>query len=265
MQSLTQILAAFTPQDGAYRATADATWLQGRTLFGGLAAALANRAMRERVAADRPLRALQVVFIGPNAEGAVTFEPTVLREGKAVTLASCIAKSNGEVSLTATAMYGTPRESMLSVQAQPIAVPAKPEQLTDVPVRAGLPSFTQHYHQRWAVGGAPFSRAADSQMSVYVRNRGDEGAHTTETHALALMDAIPSPALPMMDKPGPASTLSWTLEILDHQFEFGMDEWWRLDAHVDAAANGYVVHTSHVINPAGRVAAISRQVVVVYG
>jgi acyl-CoA hydrolase len=102
-------------------------------------------------------------------------------------------------------------------------------------------------------------------MSVYVRYRNEPVANTTEAHALALMDAIPSPALALLEKPSPASTLSWTLEVIDNQFNYGIDEWWRLDARVDSAADGYVVHTSHVINPAGRIAAISRQVVVVYG
>jgi acyl-CoA thioesterase len=98
-----------------------------------------------------------------------------------------------------------------------------------------------------------------------VRYRGEDTATLSEAHALALMDAIPSPALAMLSTPGPASTLSWTLEILDSHFDVAADGWWRLDADVDAAADGYVVHTSHVVNPAGRVAAISRQVVVVYG
>ena len=93
MQSLAQILASFTSQNGAYRATAAADWLQGRTLFGGLIAGLANHAMRQQVAADRPLRALQIVYVGPNAAGEVEFEPNVQREGKAVTLASCTARS----------------------------------------------------------------------------------------------------------------------------------------------------------------------------
>jgi acyl-CoA thioesterase len=265
MQSLTQILAAFRSKDDAYLATVDATWLQGRTVFGGLVAALANHAMRQRVTGDRPLRAFQAVFIGPNAEGDIEFQPTVLRTGKAVTLASCTAKSGGEVSMTATAMYGAPRTSMLNIHPTPVTVGPQPDHLVDVPLRSGLPSFTQHYHQRWARGDAPYSRAVNSQMSVYVRYRGEDTATLSEAHALALMDAIPSPALAMLSTPGPASTLSWTLEILDSQFDVAADGWWRLDAEVDAAAEGYVVHTSHVVNPAGRVAAISRQVVVVYG
>jgi len=265
MQSLTQILASFAALNDAYRITVDDDWLQGRTVFGGLIAAFANHAMRQSVPADRPLRAFQVVYIAPNSAGEVEFKPSVQREGKAVTLASCTAHSGGMVSMTATAMYGAARESMLSVQQAPDALTVQPEHLADVLVRPGMPSFTQHYHQRWARGAPLFSRATDSSMSVYVRYRNEPSTRTTETHALALMDAIPSPALALMDKPSPASTLSWTLEILDHQFSFGIDEWWRLDAHVDAAVDGYVVHTSHVVNPAGRVAAISRQVVVVYG
>jgi acyl-CoA thioesterase len=264
MQSLAQILATFEPRNDAYRVSAEADWLQGRTLFGGLVAAFANHAMRQRVPENRPLRALQVVYIGPNSAGDVEFAPSVQREGKAVTLASCTARSDGDLSMTATAMYAAPRESILNIQPVPAALLAQPDQLVDV-ARAEMPGFTQHYHQRWARGAPMFSRAAESSMSVFVRYRNEPIAHTTETHALALMDAIPSPSLALLDRPSPASTLSWTLEILDHQFCFGIDEWWRLDAHVDAAADGYVVHTSHVINPAGRVAAISRQVVVVYG
>ena len=265
MQTLVQILASFALQNGAYRVTGETDWLQGRTLFGGLIAGLANHAMRQRVPADRPLRALQVVYIGPNSAGEVEFEPSVQREGKAVTLATCTARSDGAVSMTATAMYGAARESRLDIQPLSDTVLIRPDQLSDVAARAEMPGFTQHYQQRWARGAPLFSRATDSTMSVYVRYRDEPIAHTTETHALALMDAIPSPALALLEKPSPASTLSWTLEILDHQFAFGIDQWWRLDAHVDAAADGYVVHTSHVINPAGRVAAISRQVVVVYG
>jgi acyl-CoA thioesterase len=163
-------------------------------------------------------------------------------------------------------MYGTARESILNIK--PTAeVLSTAIQLNDVAKDrpSFLPGFTQHYDQRWARGSIPFSRATASEMSVYVRYREEGTQQLTEAHALALMDAIPSPALALMENPSPASTLSWTLEILDHQFDFAVDQWWRLDAVVDAAIDGYVTHSGVVINPAGRVAAISRQVVVVYG
>lgn len=265
MKSLSEILVSLAPESGAYRVQAGEDWAQGRTLFGGLIAALANEAMCKSVPRERTLRGFQIVYVGPNSPGDILLEPKVLRVGKAMTLAGCTVRSQGEATATVTAMYGARRESILNIQPMPIKVAARPNDLVDAGSRGDLPSFTRHYHQRWALGAPLFSRAKDSQMSVYVRYRGEPGAHCSQAHALALMDAIPTPALALLDKPSPASTLSWTLELLDTRFDFGMDEWWRLDAVVDAASEGYVVHSSHVVNPAGGVAAISRQVVVVYG
>jgi len=264
--SLTQILASLESKGGLYRVAAGADWSQGRTLFGGLVAALANAVMRKQIPPDRPLRAFQIVYVGPNAPGdVVEFESHILRAGKAVTLASCTMRSAGEISATATAMYGAARQSALNIKLKAEELAVQPNASAVAPQRPGMPPFTQHYQQHWARGAAMFSGASDSRMSVYVRYRGDAAQLMSEAHALALMDAIPSPALAMVATPSPSSTLSWTLEILDSQFDFAMDAWWRLDADVDAAADGYVVHTSHVVNPAGKVAAISRQVVVLYG
>jgi hypothetical protein len=82
---------------------------------------------------------------------------------------------------------------------------------------------------------------------------------------IALLDNIPPPALAMLDGFAPASTMCWTVDFLEHDFSFATEDWWHFDSVVDSANEGYVVHTSHVINPAGNVAAISRQVVAVYG
>jgi acyl-CoA thioesterase len=46
-------------------------WLQGRTVFGGLQAAFALRAMREWVP-QLPLRALQATFLAPVAAGKIS-------------------------------------------------------------------------------------------------------------------------------------------------------------------------------------------------
>jgi acyl-CoA thioesterase len=266
MFSLQQILAGFVRRQNDYCYNVTEDWLQGRTVFGGLIAALANEAMRGVVGPERPLRALQIVYVGPNSAGEIAFSPAILRAGKAVTLANCIVRSGGEVTATINAMYGGGRESALNVFPNACTLNVAAENLIDVPRRPGFgPSFTQHYQQRWARGAPPFSGADHSDMSVNLRYLDEPVATLTEAHALALMDAIPTPALALLRQPGPASTLSWTLEFVDHRFDFPVDAWWRLDAVVDAAAEGYVVHSGHVVNPEGKVTAISRQVVVVYG
>src|SRR3546814_20333367 len=60
-----QLLSAMRGADGEWQVDVPADWQQGRTLFGGLQAALAVRAMRGLVPASTPLRTLQATFISP--------------------------------------------------------------------------------------------------------------------------------------------------------------------------------------------------------
>ena len=67
--------------------TVPARWAQGRASFGGLVAALAYGAMRDKAQPGRPVRSLAITFVGPmEAEVPARFEAEVLREGKEVTL-----------------------------------------------------------------------------------------------------------------------------------------------------------------------------------
>ena len=71
---LTQIVAALRAGNlDKHAVEVDDQWTQGRTLFGGLQAALLVRAMRSHLAPDPelPLRSLQVVFVGPVMPGRV--------------------------------------------------------------------------------------------------------------------------------------------------------------------------------------------------
>lgn len=80
-----QVLATLRPHDGGWVAVVPDTWAQGRTVFGGLQAALAVRAMRDLVSPTVPLRVLQTSFIAPIAPGDVRIEASVLRQGKSAT------------------------------------------------------------------------------------------------------------------------------------------------------------------------------------
>lgn len=65
-----------------WRATVTEDWLQGRSAFGGIQAAIGIRAMRARVPSDMPLRTLQVTFLAPVPAGQVTVRTTCLRMGR---------------------------------------------------------------------------------------------------------------------------------------------------------------------------------------
>jgi len=76
-----QLLAAIARGDGEASVDVPEDWLQGRTLFGGLQAAIALAAMRT-LAPAWPLRSLQVTFLAPVPGGPVRAKARVLRSGK---------------------------------------------------------------------------------------------------------------------------------------------------------------------------------------
>src|SRR4051794_23479874 len=83
MISFSQVLAS--AQGDAHELTLNvpSDWMQGRSVFGGLQAAFALRAMRVLVP-DAPLRTLQTTFIAPVA-ASMRVRARILRQGKNAT------------------------------------------------------------------------------------------------------------------------------------------------------------------------------------
>src|SRR5688500_4058906 len=73
-----------------------AGWGQGRATFGGLVAALAVRAARQRLPEPRPCRALVASFPGPVAPGDVELRVRELRHGRAVSHLQVEVAQGGE-------------------------------------------------------------------------------------------------------------------------------------------------------------------------
>lgn len=65
-------------------------WSQGRTVFGGLSAAMLYSAAKEYIEEDRPLRTMTTNFVGPLLFG-IPFQTNVeiLREGNSYKDTSC--------------------------------------------------------------------------------------------------------------------------------------------------------------------------------
>jgi len=258
-----QTLASIQPQDKGWSAIVGEDWSQGRATFGGMVAALGNEAMRRLVPADRKLRGLETVFAGPALAGVVRIEAEVLRVGKAVTIASARLWSADKIAATLTGTYGIARSTAMSLlPTAPLGVPAVQNLPEGIP-GAGAPAFAQHFDLRWAEGAWPFSGSSSNKLKVYVRHR--DPAALTESHVIALVDGIPSVILQMLSTPVPSSSLTWTLQFLKHDFGFVSDAWWRIDAEVDSAAEGYSCESSVVFDPSGAPAVLSRQMVAVFG
>lgn len=239
-------------------------WLQGRTAFGGLQTALAIRALRQQVPAGLPLRVAQTTFMAPVPAGPVRLDARILRTGKSTVHGECRIADGEQTLCLVVAIFGSSRPSALRLSPAPADIP-----MTDDPKResryvAGAsPSFTQHFVMRWSRGDRLFSGTKQTFTAIHVRHRDPQPLD--ETHVIALADTVPSPGLSMLGKPAMASSLTWTLELLDHRFDYPHEAFWRMDTEVTAGGDGYLAQSAQLWTPDGRLAALSRQSVVVFG
>jgi acyl-CoA thioesterase len=261
-----EVLASIsTHTDGQLGLTAQISpdWSQGRASFGGIVAALGNETMRRLVPADRPLRGLDITFVGPAFAGAVQLHGEILRVGKAVTIAHSRVMSGAQVAATLTGIYGAPRPSRLNLAPH---TPSSAGPIEDLPASQPPkhPHFAHHFEVRWIEGSPrPFVGAAISHSKAYIRHR--DPTALTESHLVGLLDCIWTPSLQMLQSVTPSSSLNWRLEFLRHDYRFAPQAWWRIDTHTNAAAEGYISHSSVVFDPNGNPAAFSHQLVTVFG
>jgi acyl-CoA thioesterase len=245
-----------------WRATVTEDWLQGRSAFGGLQAALGVRTMRELVPSDMPLRTLQVTFLAPVPAGQVTVRATCLRKGRSAIHIEASLCDGQQVLCRLLGVFGMARPSVLDFQPeQPPMAAVSVRELKYVDGR--MPAFTQHFRARWLAGDLPFS-SGEQRESILQLSLHDDGC-PDESHVLAFADFIPPIALGMFDRPVPGSSLTWMVELLrDRYDDLGMDDW-RVDAKMLAARDGYTNQSVMLWGPRGEAVALSRQSMVVFG
>ncbi|MDX1799968.1 MAG: thioesterase family protein [Marinobacter sp.] len=244
----------------------DGSWGQGRAMFGGLVAALAFEGMRGVISPGRPMRSLQVSFVGPvEADVPLTVESELLREGKSVSQVQARLVQNGETRLVALGSFGGDRESDVNVPPQTAPSAPGPDECVSLPFREGLsPAFTQHIEMRWAYGSLPFTGKRDVEMGGWMRFR-TPPRDLTDAHIVALVDAWPPAVLPHLSKPAPASSLSWALDIVHPRPTIKADEWLLYKATIDQAGSGYGHAQAKIWSAQGELVALSRQTVTVFG
>ncbi|RDS82375.1 acyl-CoA thioesterase [Dyella psychrodurans] len=237
-------------------------WLQGRSAFGGIQAALVLRAMRTLVVADVPLRSLQVAFLAPVPAGDIRIAAKILRQGKSVTQVEARLIDGDNTVCLVIGVFGAPRASTLNLLPSQPAVQAMPKTHVLSYVRGLLPQFTQHFEARWLQGDIPFSGSTKTEQVVEVSLKDDGVAD--EAHVIAFADFIPPVALSMLDQPAPGSSLTWMLELFADGRGLPLNGW-RIDAQLQAAQDGYTSQQVMLWGPGGEPIALSRQSMVVFG
>jgi acyl-CoA thioesterase len=248
-----------TGAPGAWVGHATEDWLQGRTVYGGLIAAWAVRALAVLVPPNRTLRSLDVAFVGPIAAGDVPLQARVLRAGKYLTHA--VVQVGGDDGGTRIhAVLAADRPSALQVQAPPAAPEKAVEEGFAIPFLPGIvPAFSQHFAYVLTEGGIPFGGGDVPSVGGYFRHQ--DGAGGMEA-MVAMLDAWSPAVLPLADRPVPASTVRWTVQVVGDVPE-GDAGWWWYRSDTCTASAGYAVERAQLW-AGGRLVALAEQLVAVF-
>lgn len=252
-----------TREGDAFAIDAPPDWSQGRTLYGGITAALAYEAVRRGHEALAPLRSAQLAFIGP-ASGRMRFTSSMLRRGRSSTIiaADCI-NDDGHVARALFA-FGATRPSKVAHNFLPM--PVVPARDTIAPFRkegADAPrGFWNNFETRLASGARLFDASAERPaFTVWTRFLDAGGADPT-TALLALADCLPPAAMVLFPAPGPISTMTWTVDIAHVPQRF--DGWHLLWAESEHSGEGYSLQNMAMWDESGALIATGRQTIAIF-
>lgn len=256
--SLPELLRTARREPGRLAVNIPEVWLQGRTTYGGLSAALAYEAARTASAATLPaLRAAQIAFIGPVA-GEVEIDARVERQGRNATWIRSDLRCDGALCLSATFVFMGPAESAISLDHLPVDPAVVPlDEAEVVPERPG-PVFLSQFENRRAL---PLQ--ADGSVCNWVRLK-DRSGLDPFTEVLVVGDGLPPGARTLMTSAAPVSSMVWQVGMLGPRPET-RDGWWLLRSSTDFAQAGCSTQAMHIWNSGGAPLVSGAQAIAVFG
>lgn len=259
--SLGNMLAAGRLENGAAHYSIGPDWLQGRTTYGGLSAALCLAGTLATLPGLPPLRSAQVAFIGP-AAGEVSVHPRVLRRGKSMAFVEADLWHGDALATRALLAFGMARESSIAQArfAMPdVPAPAACEALWNRGTRV---SFQNQFDSRLALGNRPGDGVGDGDIGYWFRFKDGRGIPPMVA-CLALADGPPPAVMPMLKAPAPISSVTWQVDVLDPG---ATGEGWHLVRSTgEVTGEGYSAQTMGLWHESGRAVLAGRQMVAVFG
>lgn len=247
-------------QAGRIETTIPEDWMQGRTTYGGLTAALCLESALELVP-DMPVRAAQVAFIGP-VGGDVVISPTVLRRGKSSAFVNVDLVNEDGVMARCIFTFGARRPSRLEQASRERPDVEGPEAYPSFFGSGRRPNFAHNFNIRLAKGQPPVSGAERGDITLWLRHK-DEDAPSNATSLLSIADAPPPAAMSMMTEPGPISSMTWMAEFLTDEITT-TDGWFLVHHEAQATRDGYSSQSMRMWNAGGKPVMIGRQTIAVF-
>ncbi|MEN8723813.1 MAG: thioesterase family protein [Alphaproteobacteria bacterium] len=265
--SFADLMASVSALDDAYQVVLPPDWLQGRTAFGGLTAALCWQATQRDADDLPPLRSAQISFVGP-AGGTLRIKPDLLRRGKSSAFYGVDLFGDDKLAARAMFCFGASRESKLDLVDYP--APDVPHWdacegfFRPVAEHPATPQhFSQHFESRMAGGARPVTPGAKPEFLIWLRH-GDATLPDNLSPLIALADALPPAAIVAFPpERKPISTMTWSIEVLSDTPK-SASGWWLVQSVAKTAQQGYSAQDMSVWNDQGQPVLMMSQTVAIF-
>ncbi len=261
MTPFSTLLDQFEHVGEAHHCDVPADWRQGRTLYGGISAALCLEAVMRDYPDVQPLRSAQIAFVGPATEAA-TLRTTLLRRGRSATFVACDLICDDAVATRALFCFGSNREAAPVIKApSPPSLP--PPDVCDAFFDSSRrPVFAQHFDMRLASGPRPLTAAREADLFFWAKHV-DPGAPANAVALLALADAAPPAAMSLLSSVKAISSMTWTIDILDPD-QLARSGWWLCRSMSETNGDGYSAQSMAIWTESGAPVALGRQTVAIF-
>lgn len=257
MTSLAQIIEDFNPSSDF---NTPSNWLQGRTIYGGLSAALAlQAALRDAPPDLPPLKSAQILFVGP-ASTSLTFKTLVLRQGKSATCISVDCMAGADVAMRVMFIFADPRPSKIQHDFYQFPAVNGPESYQRLGVVSQAPASLSNFELRFAGKSLPVTGSDHPELMAWVRHIDAAGVDPAVA-LLALGDSLPLAVMACFTEFAPISSMTWTLDIAQ---PVTVGEWFLLRSASQRSGDGYSFQTMEIWNEQGKLLLSGSQTVAIF-
>lgn len=258
--SLADMVASLTGTPGAQTAHLSPWWMQGRTAFGGITAALALAATRQAHVDLPALRAMQATFLRPLFDE-VTFDVTLIRTGKTASFVQVDCLSADALGARLMFTFGAPRPSKVIHDFTKTPDLPAPASCPELQRRSKQPSFFANFEARIIAGDQLVTGSDRPELIVWSRLLDINGV-TPEIALICNADSMPPAAMPTFTERAPVSTITWGLDVA-HMPDSTDWVWTRTTSK--QAADGYSVQDMELRHTDGSLIASAQQLVALFG
>lgn len=260
LSGFTSMMNTMAAEGDQFVITLPDDWLQGRTAYGGLSAAVCMQATQRAFPDLPPLRSAQFSFIGP-ATGVLRVSPKVLRQGKSAAFVGVDLEGEAGIAVRGILCFGAERNTPMRYDRLAMPNVQAPAHYPKFYVWPRQPNFMAHFDGHLAGGSGPLS-GGDPEMLVWLRHR-DDTVTPSIVSLLALADALPPASFGHFTDGCPISTMTWSIDMLDAAPTTD-NGWWLVNGIAETIREGYSAQSTVIWNPQGRPILAARQMVAIF-